>query len=268
MKQVLIQQGGVRVEEVPPPSVEAGRVIVRVEHSCISTGTEMRGVRRSGLPLWKRALQSPQEVRKLIDQVRKTGLLETRELVRRKLLTAFPLGYSAAGTVVEIGTGVEAFRIGDRVACGGGGWASHAEYIAVPSNLAVPVPEFVDSKSASTVALGAIALQGIRRAAPTFGETVIVLGLGIIGQLTARLLRAQGIRVIGSDLQQERLDRALRAGLDYAIQTSAQIDHVEIMADVLRLTDGYGADAVIVTAASVSDDIIALAFNVAASGRA
>lgn len=258
MKQLVLQHGGPILVDVPAPVAEPGRILVKVDHSCISVGTELAGVRSVSRPLWRRALESPAEVRKVIDRVRTGGLAETRALIDRKLNALLPIGYSAAGVVIDVGAGIERFRAGDRVACAGAGWASHAEYVAVPENLAAPVADGLSFVAASTVTLGAIALQGVRRAAPTLGETFLVIGLGVLGQLTARLLRANGVRVIGVDPKRDRLNKARAAGLDHALDPLTE--DVEALAHAL--TDGHGADGVIITAASSSDDILSTAFRV------
>ncbi len=257
MKQLLIRHGGVTVEEVPAPMVENGQVLIRLEYSCISVGTELSGVRTSNLPLWKRALQRPKEVKQVIDRVRSDGVVQTRKLVRSKLEETHPLSYSAAGVVVEVGAGVTDIRVGDRVACGGSQSAYHAEVVAVSRNLVVPIPENVDSAAASTATLGAIAMQGVRRANPTLGETFVVIGLGIVGQLTQQLLNANGVRVIGLDLDRKRLDLAQRHGMEEALHP----DDAMMTEQVARLTDGYGADGVIITAASASSEVVSTAFK-------
>ena len=167
-------------------------------------------------------------------------------VIKGKVETPQPIGYSAAGTVIAVGEGVSGFAVGDRVAVAGSQCAFHAEILRVPVNLAVPVPDGLDYAAASTVALGAIALQGIRRAAPTLGETFVVVGLGFLGQLTVQMLRANGVKAIAMDLDAGRLTPAVAAGalgLDPKAPAEAQ---------VARLTGGIGADGVIVTAATAS----------------
>lgn len=257
MKQVVLQHGRAILVDVPAPALEPGRILVKVDHSCISVGTELAGLRSASRPLWQRALHSPGEVRKVLDRLRADGLTKTRDLVERKLAKLLPIGYSASGVVVDVGSGSERFRRDDKVACAGAGWASHAEYVTVPENLAVPVHEGLSFPIASTVTLGAIALQGLRRAAPTLGETFLVIGLGVLGQLTARLLRANGIRVIGVDPKPARLRQAQAAGLDHGLDPSSE--DVEALAHML--TDGHGADAAIITAASSSDEVLSTAFR-------
>jgi predicted dehydrogenase/threonine dehydrogenase-like Zn-dependent dehydrogenase len=257
MKQVLVRQGQAFVEEVPAPLVEPGTVLVRVERSCISVGTEMSGLRGSGVPLWKRALAEPDKVRKALQMVATQGLAHTRSVVEGKLQAGSPTGYSAAGEVIEAGEGVDDLRPGDLVACAGSQYANHAEIVRIPRNLVVAVPPGLDFDAASTVTLGAIALQGVRRVQPTLGETFVVLGLGILGQLTVQLLRANGCRVIGTDLDRARIALAVKMGAAHGIHPDDGPD----VDQVARLTDGMGADGVIVTAASPSDAIVSTAFR-------
>ncbi len=257
MKQVLIRKGGAIVADVPAPRVEAGEVLVNVRASCISVGTEMSGVRSSALPMWKRALQQPEKAAQVVQMAATRGLRRTWEQVEAKRDEASPTGYSAAGVVVQVGAGVTDLAPGDRVACAGAQCAFHAETICVPRNLCVPVPDGLDWESASTVTLGAIALQGVRRAQPTLGESFVVIGLGLLGQLTVQLLRANGCRTIGVDLDRERVALALGLGLDVGVTPEDGSD----VEQVARLTDGIGADGVIVTAATSSDAVISTAFR-------
>lgn len=257
MKQVLVSGGSVRLENVPAPLVEPGTVLIQMDHSCISIGTEMSGVKSTGLPLWKRALRQPQHVKKVVDMVLADGVKVTRRLVQERLSIELPTGYSGAGIVVEIGAGVVGFKPGDRVACAGAQCAYHAETVRVPRNLVVPIPDNVGFDEASSVALGAIALQGVRRAQPTLGETFVVIGLGVLGQLTVQMLRANGCRVIGVDLDRNRIATAARHGLNWGVHPEDEED----VQQVFRLTGGSGADGVIITAASPSDAIVSTAFN-------
>ena len=257
MKQVLISGGAVRLEDVPAPVVEPGTVLLRMDHSCISIGTEMSGLKSSGMPLWKRALRQPQNVKKVVDMVVADGLAQTRRVVQGRLAVELPTGYSGAGVVIEVGEGVDEFRPGDRVACAGAQCAFHAEFVRVPKNLATPIPDNLGFAEASSVALGAIALQGVRRANPTLGETFVVIGLGIVGQLTVQLLRANGCRVIGVDLDRARIALAAQLGMNRAVHPEDASD----VQQVARLTNGAGADGVIITAASPSDEIVSTAFQ-------
>ena len=257
MKQVFIKGGAARVEDVPAPMVDARALLVRVHFSCISSGTELSGLRMSGLPLYRRALKQPENVRRVLQSMRDVGLRNTIERVQGKLAAGSSTGYSAAGTVIAVGVEVEGFSLGDRVACAGAGIANHAEVINVPVNLCARVPEQLGLDIASTVTLGAIALQGVRRTAPTLGETIVVVGLGLLGQLTVQMLKANGCRVIGVDPDSERLAVAHKVGADFVVDPGIEnyVGHVQ------RLTDGFGADAAVITAASASSQVIAEAMQ-------
>ena len=254
---MLVRRGDVVVADVPAPIVEPGTVLVRVDHSAISAGTELSGIRQSGAPLWQRALRQPQKVAKVVETAATRGVAATMRLVESRLGAPQATGYSAAGVVIEVGAGVGDLAPGDRVACAGAGLANHAEVIRVPRNLVVPIPDGVDSDEASTVTLGAIALQGVRRGQPTLGETFVVIGLGILGQLTVQLLRASGCRVIGTDLDPSRVALASELGMDLALEPGEP----KAAESVSRLTDRVGADGVIVTAATPSSDLISTAFQ-------
>lgn len=257
MKQVFVKGGSVIVDKVPMPNVENKCILVQVRQSCVSVGTEVASVKVSGLPLYKRALKQPDNVRKVFDSIRDQGIKTTVDRVMGKLASGSPTGYSASGVVIEVGSQVEGFCVGDRVACAGAGIANHAEVINVPVNLAVKIPDGLSDKLASTVTLGSIALQGVRRCEPTLGETVVVVGLGLLGQLTAQMLKANGCRVIGVDTNPHRVQLAKDIGIDFGLDPLAE----DYTLQVLRLTDGLGADASIITAASSSDLIVSQAFS-------
>ncbi|RJQ24786.1 oxidoreductase [Candidatus Parcubacteria bacterium] len=257
MKQVFIRKGNAIVEEVPAPCVESGRVFVQTQFSCISPGTEMSSVANTSKPLWKRAIQNPEEVKKAINMVRGQGVRKTRQVVEGRLEAGNAVGYSAAGIVLEAGPGVKGFMHGDRVACAGTGYAYHAEYISVPSNLTVKVPDSVNLADAASVALGAIAMQGVRRAQPTLGETFVVIGLGALGQLVFQFLVSNGCSVFGMDLDPDRGESAKNLGLTHFISSGGN-NGVE---EVFRLTDGYGTDGVIIAAASLDSKIVSQAFK-------
>jgi predicted dehydrogenase/threonine dehydrogenase-like Zn-dependent dehydrogenase len=217
----------------------------------------MSGLRSSGLPLWKRAMRQPTNVQKAISSVMAIGPSRTWSMVRGQLAAGNATGYSAAGVVVAVGEGIDDLAVGDLVACAGAGSAHHAELVRVPRNLTVLVPDGVSSADACTVTLGAIAMQGVRRATPTLGETFIVLGLGILGQITVQLLKANGCRVIGVDIDKGRIATAISLGMDVAIDP----DDEKAGDQVARLTDGIGADGVIITAATPSDAVVSSAFQ-------
>lgn len=252
MKQALIKAGAVLVREVPAPQVSPKNLLVRVCHSCISVGTELAGVDKSALPLYRRALKQREHAKQVFAMMRDQGVTRTLNRVLGILNAGLPTGYSAAGEVIDVGSEVSAFSVGDLVACAGGGIANHAEFIDVPVNLCAKIPSGVSTELASTVTLGAIALQGVRRANPTLGETIAVIGLGVLGQLTAQLLRVNGCRVIGIDINGERVRLATENGMDFGIDPTAS----NFVEQVHRVTDGFGADAVIITAASSSSTIV------------
>ncbi len=257
MKQLLVRSGKVFLQDVPAPVAGPKNVLVRVERSCVSVGTEMAGVKMSGLPLYRRALKQPHHVKRVLQMMKDQGVARVYKRVKGMLDAGLPTGYSAAGTVVAVGSEVDGIAVGDRVACAGAGIANHAEVIDVPVNLCVPVPQQVSFDGAATVTLGAIALQGVRRAQPTLGETVVVIGLGILGQITAQLLTANGCRVIGTDVDGKRIATAMENGLDHGLNPNDG----KLVEKIVKLTDGYGADAAIITAASGSSEILAQAFQ-------
>lgn len=257
MKQLLIKSGSVFLQEVPAPTVGNKNVLVRLHRSCVSVGTEMAGVKMSGLPLYRRALKQPHHMKKALQMMKDQGALKVYNQIKGKLDAGMPIGYSAAGEVVAVGDEVEGIRVGDRVACAGAGIANHAEIVDVPINLCVKIPDSLSYDMAATVTLGAISMQGVRRAQPTLGESVVVIGLGILGQITAQLLQANGCRVIGTDIDSKRIEVAKQNGMHVGLNPSDG----DIVERIIKLTDGYGADSVIITAASPSDAIVAQAFQ-------
>lgn len=256
MKQVLIQGGNVFVEEVPAPVVDVGHILVQVQSSCISAGTELSGIRASAVPLWKRALKQPEKIKRVLDIALSEGIGKAANLIE-KTKSSLPVGYSASGVVVAVGSGVVDFKVGDRVACAGAQCAYHAEVINVPVNLAVKMPDNVSFADASTVTLGAIAMQGVRRINPTLGEVFAVVGLGILGQLTVQLLKANGCRVVALDVDPSRVALAKKCGADFSIDPTVDND----IDAVLRMTDGFGVDGVIITAATASHAVVSSSFQ-------
>lgn len=257
MKQVLITGGAAQVVEVAAPMVGPRNILVQVHASCISAGTEMAGVRNSGMPLYRRALKQPENVARVVAMMREQGVMSTLNRVQAKLAAGAPTGYSASGVVVALGAEVEGFSVGDRVACAGAGIANHAEYIDVPVNLAVAIPGELSFENASTVTLGAIAIQGVRRTAPTLGETIVVIGLGVLGQMTAQMLTANGCRTIGIDVDPRRIEQAIANGLDIGLLATDE----DVVDRVTRLTKGFGADAVIITAGGADSSVISQAMR-------
>jgi predicted dehydrogenase/threonine dehydrogenase-like Zn-dependent dehydrogenase len=263
MKQVLQfrRSGQTRVVEVPAPVVPPGGLLVRNEWSLISPGTERMLTEAGGnLGLLNTARKRPDLVRRVVDKARSDGISATVDAVRTRIDVAVPLGYSCAGTVLEVGERAEGFSAGARIACAGAGQANHAEVVGVPMRLATPIPDGVDSADAAFVTVGAIALQGVRVADVRLGEACVVIGLGLVGQLTVQLLKAAGCRVFGIDLDPEKIDLALAIGADAACARSDP-RLIERVRD--EFSGGRGADAILITAATGASDPIQLAPSLA-----
>jgi predicted dehydrogenase/threonine dehydrogenase-like Zn-dependent dehydrogenase len=259
MKQVLQNRktGKPFVGEVPVPALQRGRVLVRTVASLISAGTERAAVELVSKGLVQEARQRPDLVKAVVAKVKSEGLLNTISAVRDKMAVSQALGYSAAGIVAGVADDVTEFQLGDRVACAGVGYASHAEVLSVPKNLCVHLPESVSFEAGAYGTLGAIALQGVRLAEPTLGESVVVIGLGLVGQLTVQLLKANGCRVFGLDLDPARVQLARELGAD-----DAEISRDTVAASVQTWTRGRGADAVLITAATDSNQPVEFAASV------
>jgi len=255
MKQLLqnLRTGEATVAKVPVPVVQPGRVLVRTAASLISAGTERALTELGQKSLLGKARERPELIAKVWEKVRTEGVAQALEGVRDKLDQSHAVGYSAAGLVIECATDVTDFRPGDRVACAGTDYASHAEVISVPRNLCVRLPDQLSFEEAAFGTLGAIALQGVRLAEPTLGESVVVIGLGLVGQLTVQLLRANGCRVFGVDVDEQRVQFALASGADAGSVSAEAKDKV------LAWSRGRGADACIIAAATSSDEPIELA---------
>ena len=260
MKQVIqhFRSGELRVEDVPETICQPGGILVDNLASLISAGTEKMAIELARRSLAGKARARPDLVRQVLRKLRRDGPASTFRTVRAKLETPLALGYSCAGVVREVGRGVDEFRVGDRVACAGMNYASHAETVFIPRNLAVKIPDGLDVESASFVTLGAIALQGVRTAEVRLGESVAVIGLGLLGQLTIQILRAAGCRVIGIDLDAARIELARELGAELAL---ARND--DVAGRVARSTGGRGVDAVIITAAAAGNDPVELAAEIA-----
>ncbi len=250
MKQVFFNQGKVSVIDVPVPVLQPGTVLVQVQYSLISTGTELSNLLVSGQPIWKKALNQPEKVQKALKMVKAGGVAEAvarTKAVDRESSEVYP-GYSCSGIVVECARDIEDLSPGVKVACAGAGIASHAEFVSVPRNLVVTVPAGLSLKEAASVAVGSIALQGIRRAGVQLGETVAVIGLGLLGQLTAQLLKNSGCRVIGFDQKKSRVALAGTLGMEH----SFNINEADPVSEALRLTYGRGTDVTVICAATGS----------------
>ena len=256
MKQVLQNNktGRMNVSDVPTPAVQKGRVLVRAAASLISAGTERMAVDEGKKSLLERARERPELVKQVLERAKNEGFIKTFNAVRSKLGSSTALGYSAAGIVLEVGEDITEFRAGDRVACAGAGYASHAEVLSVPKNLCVRLPDAVTFDAGAFGTLGAIALQGVRLAEPTLGESVVVIGLGLLGQIAVQLLKANGCRVFGLDLDPAKVALALSLGAD-----AAAVSDQDVKRAVLDWSRGRGADAVLITAATQSNQPVELA---------
>ena len=257
MKQVFFDgKGNLHVKDVPRPSLMPGNILVQNSSSLISTGTEAMALSGGG-SLIGSALRRPELVRRALKLVSERGIKNAIGIVRDASDSWYPLGYSSAGTVIEVGDGVKGFSVGDRVACAGAGYANHAATISVPTNLAVKIPSNISLREACFATIGAIAMQGVRRADPTLGETVVVMGTGLIGLLTAQILRANGCAAICVDLSEYRLAVANKLGFENVLLSGTD----NVTQSVLDLTENAGADAVIVTAATKSSKPVNDAFE-------
>lgn len=257
MIQAIIKGGIVTPEQVSKPQVSEGAVLIKVVNSCISAGTEMSGVTNSGKSLIKRALDQPENVRKVYNMAKTEGFLKTLTRVKGKLDGGNPTGYSISGVVIAVGKGVDKFNIGDNVAAAGAGLANHAEFVDVPHNLVMKMPKEVSFTEASTVTLGGIAMQGVRRADLRLGEYAVVIGCGILGLLSVQMLKAAGVRVIATDLDNDRLKIAKSFGADMVVNPLKE-DSINL---VNNFTGGHGADAVLFTAATSSSKPLSEAFQ-------
>jgi predicted dehydrogenase/threonine dehydrogenase-like Zn-dependent dehydrogenase len=251
----------ITIEEVPAPKLLAGCVLVRTAASLVSAGTERESSEFAGKSLFQKARVRPDLVREVLSKIRRDGVASTLSAVRTRLDQPNALGYSSSGTVIAVGENVSGFTPGERVACAGAGHAVHAEFACVPSLLAARIPsESVGFDEAAFTTLGSVALHGIRNAEAKLGDIVAVIGLGLLGQLTVQILKAAGCSVLGMDISRERAKLALRSGAD-AISTSASEFH-----DLcLQFSSGYGADSVLITAQTSSNDPVNLAGAIARS---
>ncbi|MDD2272293.1 MAG: bi-domain-containing oxidoreductase [Desulfuromonadaceae bacterium] len=253
MKQIIqnMKTGETILEDVPAPFVRAGHLLIQASRSLVSLGTERMLVEFGNASLIQKARQQPDKVKMVLDKIRSDGVLPTLEAVFNKLNQPLPLGYCNVGRVIEVGAGVTEFQIGDRVASNG----PHAELVCVPQKLCARIPDNVSDDDASFTVIGSIGLQGIRLLQPTFGETVVIIGLGLIGLISAQILKANGCRVIGFDFDQSKVELANSLGV-IAVNPAGGTDQVKF---VEELTSGIGADAVLITASAKTNEIISQA---------
>ncbi len=257
MKQLLqnFRTGKLKLEDVPDPALLPGGVVVRNHHSLVSAGTERAAVAFARQSLLGKARARPDLVRQVVNKARTDGILAAYRAAKGRLDTFSPLGYSCAGEVLEVGPEVGEVSRGDLVSCAGAGYASHAEVVSVPKNLLAKLPEGVSSRQGAFATVGAIALQGIHRAELSPGERVAVIGLGLVGQITAQILRAYGFPVLGLDVNPTRVSEAARWGMELG----AVIGRDEPEQVALGFSKGAGVDAVIITAAADNSEPVDLA---------
>ncbi len=250
MKQILqnLKDGTTEIADIPVPQVSRGGLLIRTSRTLVSAGTERMLVDFGKGNLLQKARQQPDKVKQVIEKIRTDGLMTTINTVLNKLDTPLPLGYCNVGRVIEAGSSITAFSIGDRVASNG----KHAEFVAVPQNLCAKIPDSVDDESAAFTVIGAIALQGIRLLQPTLGETVVVTGLGLIGLVAVQLLRAHGCRVLGLDFDASKLALAREFGAE-TVNLAAGEDPI---AKAQSYSRGRGVDAVLITASTKSNEPI------------
>ena len=252
--------GDMIIQEVPYPQLGKGFVIVKNHFSIISAGTEGSTVKTARKSLIGKAKERPQQFKQVIETFNKQGPLQTYRAVMKKLDSYSPLGYSCAGEVIEVGENVTEFEVGDKVACAGAGYANHAEIVAVPVNLCVKLDNKINLKNAAYNTLGAISMQGVRQADLRVGESCLVIGMGLLGQLSSLILKASGVTVVGVDVSASAVKQAVD---NNAVDLGLTRDEVGIAEKIGALTNGHGTDAVIIAAATNSLDPINFAGSVA-----
>jgi predicted dehydrogenase/threonine dehydrogenase-like Zn-dependent dehydrogenase len=249
-----MKTGRVAAYDVPAPELREGGILVRTAFSAISAGTEKASVEAGRKSLLKKAMARPDLVKQVLEYAQSNGVKAARQKVQARLETLTALGYSCSGFVLEVGAGANGFQPGDRVACAGVGYASHSEVNFVPANLAVRIPDGVGLDAASLTTIGAIAMQGVRQANVTFGETVAVIGVGLVGVLAIQILRAAGCRVVAIDISADRAATAVSLGAHLGLATG-DLGLERAVANFSR----YGVDAALITAATKSADPLELA---------
>lgn len=257
MKQIFISPKGVLLETVPEPLIKKKFVLVRNSFSCVSIGTEISGITNLKKSLIRKVLNKPDVIKKVLDSFKKTGLKKTKTMINRKIGQIYDIGYSCAGIVEEVADDILNINVGDFVACSGGGYASHAEKVLVPENLVVKVKNKKNLLQSSSVALGAIALQGIRRAKPTLGENFLVVGLGLIGQITIQILRNSGINIYAIEPNKTFVSKAKKNNFKNIYHSFDDLkNNIRNQSNEAYLFDG-----VIITAASEKSHILSSSFQ-------
>lgn len=257
MLQVIVKKGKVLTEKMPAPFVSKGSVLIKVLFSCISAGTEVATVDDSEISLIKKVIERPERILKALDRVRKSGARKFYSDVKNIGSAGSPLGYSLSGVVLALGEGVNEFQVGDFVAAAGAGKANHAEFVDVPKNLVMKCPDGMGMMQASTVTLGGIALQGVRRSDLRVGEIAVVFGAGILGLLAVQLFKLSGIRVIAVDIDERRLEIAKLTGAEVTLNSTKD----DIVEKINMITGGYGVDAVLFSANVNSSEPLSQSFQ-------
>lgn len=249
MKQIIqdLKSGNTILENIPTPGIKPGHVLIQTKNTLVSLGTEKMLVNFGKASYIDKARQQPEKVKQVLNKIKTDGLKPTLETVFRKLNEPLPLGYCNSGVVIGVGKGVKEFNVGDRVVSNG----NHAEVVNIPENLVAKIPDDVSFEDASFTVVGAIGLQGIRLINPTFGETIVVTGLGLIGLISAQILKANGCNVIGIDFDKEKLELASSWGI-----TTINAAENNVVKTVETLTNNHGADGVLITASAQTDSII------------
>ena len=249
MKQIIqdLRTGKTMLENIPVPQIKEGHVLIQTKNSLVSLGTEKMLVNFGKASYIDKARQQPEKVKQVLNKIKTDGLQPTIEAVFRKLNEPLPLGYCNSGVVIGVGKGVDNITIGDRVVSNG----NHAEIVNVPKNLVAKIPDNVSYEEASFTVVGAIGLQGIRLLKPTFGETIVVTGLGLIGLISAQILKANGCNVIGIDFDETKLQLAKNWGI-----STINPKEMDVVKTVEELTAGIGCDGVLITASSTAENII------------
>ncbi len=257
MRQLFLEKNTIAIKDVCEPLLDDDLVLVSVHYSFISSGTESATLSNASKNVFLTNI--PQKIAKVLESIAANGIEGTKALIKGRLSgTVQALGYSCSGQVIAVGNNVKNFRAGDFVACAGAGYASHADFVCVPENLVVKVSDLTYLKEASVTTIGAIALQGIRRAQLQLGETVCVQGLGLLGQITVQLAKKAGCKVIGIDVVDERLAQAQALGADVVFNASSPT----LIKDCAFYTQHYGVDCTLITAASKSDSLVQQAMEI------
>ena len=258
MKQIIqsYRTGEMELAEVPPPVCDDNGVLVRTAFSLVSAGTEKMLVDLAKKSLVGKALARPDLARQVFDKMKKEGFKQTLEKVFTKLDSPIPLGYSCAGQIIAVGRNVLDLKVGDWVACGGAGYANHAEVNYIPHNLAVKLPVGLDPEAAAFATVGAIAMQGVRQAEVQLGHRVGVVGLGLLGQLTVQILKASGAKVVCTDISDQKMELARKLGGDWVVSGDRFAPAAK------NASNGHGLDSVIITASTSSNQPVEIAGEV------